>query len=99
MLSESPGYGLHVLCYDIANDKRRRRVVREVEAYGLRVQESVFECWIDHRQARELLAALKKIIRQSEDSIALYNASAGEEEPMIAGGGNGLSEDRSNWLV
>ena len=35
---------LHLIAYDIASDKRLRRVARICEDYGIRVEKSVFEC-------------------------------------------------------
>ena len=32
-----------IVCYDIADDKRRQRVAQILDAYGDRIQESVFE--------------------------------------------------------
>lgn len=86
MLNPGTGYGLHVICYDIANDKRRRRVVREIEAFGVRVQESVFECWLDELQRRRLEQALVRLIRPLDDSIACYRLSGTPAEIMRVGG-------------
>ena len=33
----------YLICYDVVNDRRRNRVSRLLEGYGLRVQKSVFE--------------------------------------------------------
>ena len=44
----------YLVCYDVSDDRERERVARVVEAFGLRLQYSVFEC----RLSRSRLAAL-----------------------------------------
>ena len=85
MLATSAPYGLRVCCYDISNDKRRRLVIRELESYGVRVQESVFECWIDDDQCRSLLLKLRRVIQVTEDSVALYSLGTGCEDVPLLG--------------
>jgi CRISPR-associated protein Cas2 len=61
-----------VICYDIANDRRRRRVVLELERWGNRAQESVFECWLSSEDLKVVHRHLLKIINSENDSLALY---------------------------
>ena len=77
---------LHVVCYDVANDKRRRRLVRELEAFGIRVQESVFECWLDDAQRRRLERALTSVIHPGHDRLATYRLGGEPGEALILGG-------------
>ena len=86
MLNHDRAYGLHVICYDIANDRRRSCVVREIEAFGVRVQESVFECWIDEAQRRRLEQAISRLIRPQQDSFVCYRPGGAPGEIMIVGG-------------
>ena len=65
-------YGLHVVCYDIASKRRRRAVVKILEGYGVRAQESVFECWMNAGQRRILEAKLEDVLCAAEDRIACY---------------------------
>jgi len=62
----------YVLCYDIADDRRRRRVTKVMESYGYRVQESVFEAFLSSSDLEEMSARLKKEIEEKEDSIRIY---------------------------
>lgn len=66
------GETLVLVCYDIANNRRRYRVVRVIEGYGIRVQESVFECWLRPAQLRELQGKLRKVLHPQEDKLAFY---------------------------
>jgi CRISPR-associated protein Cas2 len=36
-----------LVCYDVCDSRRLRRVAKLLEGYGQRVQESVFECHLD----------------------------------------------------
>ena len=85
MLSQGRAYGLHVICYDIANNRRRSRVVRELEAFGVRVQESVFECWIDEAQRRRLEQAIAKVILPQHDSFVCYRPGGDPGEIIAIG--------------
>ena len=97
MLKAMSGYGLHIVCYDIANDRRRRRVVCELEAFGVRVQESVFECWIDDLQQRRLEQALLRTIHREDDRIVCYRAERSPTEALVLGGQ--LSIDQGCVLI
>lgn len=61
-----------IVCYDIANDRRRRKVVKILEGYGRRAQYSVFECEIDNEKRKKLEYALARVIKKDEDDIRLY---------------------------
>lgn len=61
-----------VVCFDVAGDRRRRRIVRVLESRGYRAQESVFECWLDAGQRRKLATELEREIDASEDRIVIY---------------------------
>ena len=51
---------------------RLRRVAKACEAFGQRVQESVFECSVTDTQKEVLMVRLKKIITPTEDSLRIY---------------------------
>jgi len=62
-----------VVVYDIVNNKRRRKVSEALEAYGKRVNRSVFECILKDRKRRDSLEnKLQELIDKSVDSIRLY---------------------------
>lgn len=68
---------LVVITYDVntetaAGKKRLRKVAKECQNYGQRVQNSVFECLIDNARMRQLQAALEKLIDQDKDSLRFY---------------------------
>jgi CRISPR-associated protein Cas2 len=66
-----------VLSYDVdttdaAGAKRLRRVAKICEAYGCRVQNSVFELIVDPAQLVTLKAKLLQTIDTGRDSVRLY---------------------------
>ena len=68
---------LVLVTYDVstedADGKRRlRNVAKRCGAYGQRVQNSVFECYIDEAQYRMLKSVLTKEINQQRDSLRFY---------------------------
>jgi len=61
-----------IVCYDITDDKRRTKVVKIMESYGMRAQYSVFECDMSDRQQMRMKAQLEKVIDPEEDDIRFY---------------------------
>lgn len=62
----------HVICFDITDDKKRRRVVKILEGAGIRVQKSVFECWLTDTQSQNIKSRLEAEIDLTNDSIRTY---------------------------
>jgi CRISPR-associated protein Cas2 len=68
---------LVVVAYDVNTEttegkRRLRRVARVCENYGQRVQNSVFECWIDPAHLVKLRANLVREIECELDSLRFY---------------------------
>ncbi|WP_421663570.1 CRISPR-associated endonuclease Cas2 [Lysinibacillus telephonicus] len=68
---------LVLVTYDVmtktsAGQKRLRKVAKECENYGIRVQNSVFECVVDATQLKQLKLKLNEIINDKEDSLRFY---------------------------
>lgn len=66
-----------LVTYDVntenaAGKKRLRKVAKECEKYGTRVQCSVFECLLDPAQNKLLQTALRDIIDEEKDSLRFY---------------------------
>jgi CRISPR-associated protein Cas2 len=61
-----------VVSYDIPDDRRRNKVARTLEDYGVRVQYSVFEVNLDSRQVDKMRDELARIAEQDVDSIRFY---------------------------
>ncbi len=65
----SRGPRLWLVCYDIADGKRLRRVYRLMRGFGDHLQHSVFRCLLSERQQAELEGRLVEAIKPSEDQV------------------------------
>jgi len=66
-----------LVTYDVATEtpegkRRLHKVAKVCEAFGQRVQKSVFECTLDAAGLEKLKHRLEKIIKESEDSLRFY---------------------------
>lgn len=66
-----------LVAYDVATDtsqgqRRLRRVAKVCEAFGQRVQKSVFECVLTEAELEQLKHRLAKEIAAEEDSLRIY---------------------------
>ena len=67
-----------IVSYDVSvvsegGKRRLRRVAKICVNYGLRVQNSVFECEVDWTQYLDLKSAILSEIDSEHDSIRIYN--------------------------
>lgn len=62
----------YLLTYDIADPKRLAKVAKAMEAVGERVQDSVFEAWLEQDELGALLKKVGKVMQESEDSLRIY---------------------------
>ncbi len=60
-----------LICYDIANNKRRYYVDKTLQGYGTRIQQSAFECLVTDTELGVLQSQLKQHINQ-DDLINYY---------------------------
>lgn len=63
---------LMLVCYDIADARRLRKVARVMLAYGNRVQKSVFECHLNEAQQNQMLNRVRAVLNVSQDTVRLY---------------------------
>lgn len=68
---------LVLITYDVntqneAGRTRLRKVAKQCQNYGQRVQNSVFECVIDPAMLKELQNRLETIMNKEKDSIRFY---------------------------
>ena len=68
---------LVLITYDVNTEtasgkKRLRKVAKQCENYGRRVQNSVFECILDQAQSVMLKQSLSDIIDDNVDSLRFY---------------------------
>jgi CRISPR-associated protein Cas2 len=59
----------YLVCYDIRDDKRLRRVFRTMRDFGDHLQYSVFECQLTPADLARCRHALKEIIHHTLDQV------------------------------
>lgn len=62
-----------LVCYDVADPKRLRRIAKLMQSFGLRAQKSVFECWLSDGKLKELKEKAAGILDESEDDLRFYS--------------------------
>ncbi|CAH1191534.1 CRISPR-associated endoribonuclease Cas2 1 [Candidatus Nitrotoga sp. BS] len=89
---------LIMICYDIADDRRRNKVARLLQGWGKRVQESLFECYITARQQRQIIRDIASLIDAEQDKVRYY-ALCGKDRGKLQVLGNGSeTQDIAYWL-
>lgn len=63
----------YLITYDIENNKRRKKVSDELEAYGYRVNYSVFECELNQTKFKKLKIKLEELVNKKTDSLRFYH--------------------------
>lgn len=79
---------LMLVSYDVntvsaAGRRRLRRIAKACEDWGVRVQNSVFECYLDWSQWLLLKAKLESICDPDCDSLRYYNLGNSYKEKVV----------------
>lgn len=79
---------LYLISYDVSTMTapgrcRLRRVAKACENYGVRVQNSVFECAMDYTVYLQLREKLTKLIHPEEDSLRIYPLGKNGREKIV----------------
>ena len=79
---------LMLVSYDVntvnaAGRRRLRRIAKVCEDWGIRVQNSVFECTVDWSQWPGLKAQLEAICEPTVDSLRYYNLGNNYKEKVV----------------
>ena len=90
-----------LVCYDISNDLRLRRVHKTMCGFGDRVQYSVFECKFSAADLARCKHALGKLIHAREDQVLFVDLGpvAGRGDRVITAIGRAYSTLDSPCIV
>lgn len=61
-----------LIIYDICDNKKRNKMVKCLERYGVRVQKSAFEAFISKKLYERMMSETSRIIDTSTDSLRIY---------------------------
>ena len=91
----------YLVCYDISNDLRLRRVHKTMVGYGDRLQYSVFECRFSPADLARCRHAVGKLIHHREDQVLFVNLgpSDGRGERVITALGRAYSDVDSPCII
>lgn len=93
----------HLVIYDIAEPKRLRRVARLMEDFGVRLQDSVFDCWLTPQQLARLQARMLPLIHLGQDSVRYIPLCARDHSARLLQQPPGLprpeSEPPRAWII
>jgi CRISPR-associated protein Cas2 len=67
-----------LVCYDISDDKRLRKVFQTMRGYGDHLQYSVFECQLTPTDLVRLRFELSAIIHHDEDQVLFVDLGPAE---------------------
>jgi len=80
----------YLICYDIADKKRLRKVRKVAYGYALGGQKSAVEAPLDKKLLKELVKKLQKLIRDNDK----INIIAIEGEPLCFGKADFIGYDK-----
>lgn len=63
---------LRVIAYDIGDPRRLQRVANLCDDHAVRIQRSLFECWLDDREFAAFWDKLSAEIDHAEDRVVAY---------------------------
>lgn len=64
---------VYIVTYDIADQRRWRRVFKAMHGYGEWIQLSVFQCHLSRRRRAELETRLRELVKNGEDHVLLID--------------------------
>jgi CRISPR-associated protein Cas2 len=69
----------YVVAYDIADQKRWRRVFKLMKGYGRWLQLSVFHCRLDGGRRAAMASSLEQLIDKTKDHVVILDLGPAED--------------------
>ena len=63
----------YLVCYDVCDDKRLRKIYRTMRGWGDHLQLSVFRCELSKKERAEMVESVMPIINQNEDQVLIVD--------------------------
>lgn len=94
------GERLYIVCYDIGDRRRWRRVFRLMKGQGRWLQLSVFQCRLTARRRASLSARLEQLIKRGEDHVVIIDVGPADGvEPAVESLGRSYDPIRREAVV
>jgi CRISPR-associated protein Cas2 len=75
---------LYIITYDIADERRWRRVFRLMQGYGRWLQLSVFQCRLTTQRRAELATRLDAVIHGKDDHVLILDLGLADKvDPRV----------------
>ncbi|MHB8766073.1 MAG: CRISPR-associated endonuclease Cas2 [Deferrisomatales bacterium] len=71
-----------LVTYDIADDKRLRRVFKTMKGYGQHLQLSVFQCDLTPQARAAMEADLDGVIQHQKDQVLIFDLGPTDSDPI-----------------
>jgi CRISPR-associated protein Cas2 len=68
----------YIVCYDISDSNRWRKVYRTMKGYGQWLQLSVFQCRLSKQKVLRMNSTLNDIVDHSEDHVLIIDLGPAE---------------------
>ena len=69
---------LYIVCYDVRDQRRWRKLYKTMHGYGEWLQLSVFQCRLDAMRKLRLEDAVSRIVKQDEDHVLIMDLGPAE---------------------
>ncbi len=91
----------YLICYDICDEKRLRKVFQIMRGFGDHLQYSVFECQLTPMDLARCKEALSKFVHRDEDQVLFVNLgpSDGRGERVITSMGKAYTAVDSPCII
>jgi len=63
---------IYLVTYDIADDKRLRKVFKKMNGYGEHLQYSVFQCELSDKEHIRMIMELTPLLNHKEDQVLIF---------------------------
>ncbi len=91
---------LWVIAYDIADDKRRRQLVKCLAKQTQRVQESIFEGWLTKTELNHILSEAALLLDLAEDKLRAYPLAVKKSERYgVYGQQVATRQEADYWII
>ncbi len=89
----------YVICFDVHDPKRLRKIANQMKNFAARVQRSVFECQLESDQLQELKQRLAVLLEPTEDQVRYYHLCGKDKQQIVIDGKGGVTPDPDFHLL
>jgi len=90
---DNPESKLHIVVYDIVDNKVRYRLAKLLSRYGFRIQKSAFEVICNKSGERDIIFNIERIIDKDEDLVRMYRLCGNDRIYSFGNIGKTFEED------